>query len=144
MNPDREALITILAVISMSGLLLSILMMTATTVYLNKSPDRFRIFELGYSKESKWFKTGKVDFFTANYVMAAMPIAAIKLKRRNSKGLSLKQGIPLAPYLHISNNYEKLPQECPFFFKWAIAQFCALILTIALLFVGYGMDANWW
>lgn len=140
----REDVLLYLMMPTLAGFICSIAMTIITTIYLNKSKARFRIFELGYSKDSEWFKTGKVDFFTANYVMAAMPIAAIKLKSRSNKGLSLKQGIPLAPYLHISNNYEKLPQECPFFFKWAMAQFYVLALTIILLFAFYGTKQYWW
>ena len=73
-------MIELLMLISGLCMLCAILMMIATAIYLNRSPNRFRIFELGYTKESEWYKTGKVDFFTAKHVIAFMALAALRMR----------------------------------------------------------------
>jgi hypothetical protein len=130
--------------ISIVAMLTGIAMMIVTTVYLNKSTHRFRIFELGYSKESKWYKTGKVDFFTANHVISAMAIAAFRMRGgwRSEKARQL--GSPLAPYLHINKNYEKFLQEFPKFAAWEITKLIVIAIAITFGLIVYGIDENWW
>jgi hypothetical protein len=134
----------ILMLLTIITWLTGIAMMIATAVYLNTSNNRFRIFELGYSKESEWYRTGKVDFFTANHLMGFMPLAAFRMRGGWRSERARQLGTPLAPYLHINNNYKKLLNEFPKFAKWVTIKFIMLFIGAAFGVAAYGMDANWW
>jgi hypothetical protein len=141
---NREQTIELLMLISGLCMLCAILMMIATAIYLNRSPDRFRIFELGYTKESEWYKTGKVDFFTANHVIAFMALAALRMRSGWGSTKARTHGTPLAPALHLNKNYEKFLAEFPKFVIWEILSFSIGLAFIIIGLVAYGMSENWW
>lgn len=111
------------AAASIVGVLISIIMMIGSTVYLNKSAHRFRFFELGYSKNSDWYKSGKVDFFTTNIIMSNAIIAAIVLKKSNPSSKLRKNGAAIAPVIHVDENYVKLLDEFPWLVRWELVKF---------------------
>ncbi len=129
---------------SIVGITVSLLMMIGSTVYLNKSKCRFRFFELGYSKGSDWYKSGKVDFFTANMMMSNATVAAIILKNAQPLGKMRKNGSVAAPFIHIDNNYEKMCKEFPWFIRWEISK---IIITTQSMITGTfaaGLFKGWW
>ncbi len=133
-----------LALFSGVGILTGFLMMIGTTVYLNRSTRRFRIFELGYSKNCEWYKTGKVDFFTANYVMSHLVAASLRMRGGRDSEKARAHGSPLAPHLHIDGNHKKFTDEFPGFIKWEIIKFSIILLSILLALIGMGLDKGWW
>ncbi len=144
MIPDREVVVTILAVVGMSGIFLALFMMVGTTIYLNRSPRRFRLFELGYSRESEWYKSGKVDFFTANYIMSHMLVAALRMRGGRSSKRARSVGTPLAPYIHLDRNYDKFLDEFSGFVKCELIKFFVIVVSMAMVAAGMGIDKGWW
>ncbi len=144
MSPDREALVTFLAIVGMSGILLGLLMMVGTTIYLNRSPRRFRLFELGYSRNSEWYKSGKVDFFTANYIMSHMLVAALRMRGGAGAERVRSAGSPLAPCIHLDRNYDKFLNEFPGFVRCELIKFFVIVISIALVATGMGLEKGWW
>lgn len=133
-----------LAMIAGIGLLIGVLMMIGTTIYLNRSPKRFRLFELGYSTRCEWYASGRVDFFTANYVISHAAFAAVRMRGGWGSARARSHGSPLAPFLHIDGNYRKLLDECPEFVKWELIKIAVIVASLALAVIGMGIDKNWW
>lgn len=133
-----------LALTAGTGLLIGVLMMIGTTVYLNRSPKRFRLFELGYSNRSDWYASGKVDFFTANYVISHTVVAAVRMRRGWGSERARRYGSPLAPFLHIDGNYNKLIHEFPGFVRWELIKISVIAASIVLTVIGMGIDKDWW
>ena len=133
-----------IAVTAGTGLLIGVLMMIGTTLYLNHSPNRFRLFELGYSNRSEWFASGKVDFFTANYVISQTVVAAVRMRSGWGAERARRHGSPLAPHLHIDGNYQKLIHEFPGFVKWELFKLSLLAASLVLMMIGMGIDKGLW
>lgn len=141
---SREIALDLSMLFAGVGLLLGIFMMIGTTLYLNRSQKRFRFFELGYSCNSEWYKSGKVDFFTANYVMSHMIAAGLRMKGGRGAEKVRISGSPLAPYLHLDRNYEKLFLEFPSFIRYELIKFAVIAASIMSGVVGMGLDKGWW
>lgn len=126
-------------------LLLALLMMIGTMLYLNHSKRRTRLFELGYSKQSKWCQGENVDFFTANFAISHMVLIAWMMKRK--MGWHMKKimgtGVAMAPNLHVDENYKKFLDEFPFFVKWEAVKMIFTVIALIAMFVLYGLDEGW-
>lgn len=141
---SRELIFDLSMLIAVVGIFFGVLMMIGTAIYLNRSTKRFRIFELGYSKDSDWYRKGKVDFFTANYVINHTAIAGLKLRSAKENSKLKLFGSPLAPNLHIDGNYDKLFEEFPFFVKWELFKLLIIIFSLLFAIFGIGLNKGWW
>lgn len=126
------------------ALVLGMIMSFITMWYLNHSKRRARLFDLGYSKESDWYKGEKVDIFTANLFVANMGTLAYFMKRGWAHKRSMAGGIAVAPNLHINKNYEKFLAEFPFFVRWETGKFITLLIGCIGMLVFWGMGHGWW
>ena len=52
------------------GGLIPLLMMVVTWLYVNKTPRKQRLIELGYGTNNDWYRGKKIDFVDANYIVA--------------------------------------------------------------------------
>lgn len=127
---SNEAIKTIYLFAGAGGIIVALLMMIGTTLYLNRSKRRARLFELGYSKQSKWYQGEKVDFFTANYAISHMVLIAWMMKRKMGWHMKkiMRTGVAMAPNLHIDKNYEKFLEEFPFFVRWEAIKMILILL----------------
>lgn len=144
MRMNRELLLDLSMSLAVAGIAIGLLMMIGTAAFLNRSPKRFRIFELGYSKDSAWYKNGKVDFFTANYVINHVVIAGLRLRSRSATEHLRRNGSPLAPFIHLNENYNKLFNEFPIFVKWELAKVAIIIPSLLFGLIGVGLNKGWW
>ena len=52
-------------------------MMIVTWQYINKTPRRQRLIELGYGVNNDWYRGKKVDFIDANYIFSMLAVGAL-------------------------------------------------------------------
>lgn len=141
---SRDLIFDLSMMLALVMMLIVVVMMIGTTIYLNRSSNRFRIFELGYSRHSDWHKSGKVDFFTANYVMSHMVLASLKMRGGWGSLKARTHGSSLVPYLHLDKGYMKLLEEFPFFVWWEMVKLGFGLGCIFFGLIGYGMKSEWW
>lgn len=141
---SREDFETLFLMAGGLGIVLGFLMSFVTMWYLNHSKRRGRLFELGYSKESDWYKGAKVDFYMANLFVANMGTLAYLMKRGWAHKRSMAGGIAAVPNLHINKNYEKFLAEFPFFVRWEATKFVLLMIGFISGTASYGMNRSWW
>lgn len=140
-----EEIIMYLIIAPFMGIPIGLLMMIVTTLYLNHSKRRARLFELGYSRQSKWYQGEKVDFFTANFAISHMVLIAWMMKRKMGWHMKkiMRTGVAMAPNLHIDKNYEKFLEEFPFFVRWEAIKMIFMSIGLIAMFIGYGMAHGW-
>ena len=125
------------------GGLIPLLMMVVTWLYVNKTPRKRRLIELGYGTNNDWYRGKKIDFVDANYIVALVPAAAFgMIFRKKILKMKLKK-LLLVPNLHNDENYLKVRHEFPFFYYWILTMFVIVTFGATTLFIGMGIDKGW-
>ena len=125
------------------GGLIPLLMMVVTWLYVNKTPRKRRLIELGYGTNNDWYRGKKIDFVDANYIVALVPAAAFgMIFRKKILKMKLKK-LLLVPNLHNDENYLKVRHEFPFFYYWILTMFVLVVSGMTVLSIGMGIDKGW-
>ena len=118
-------------------------MMVVTWLYVNKTPRKQRLIELGYGTNNDWYRGKKIDFVDANYIVALVPAAAFgMIFRKKIFKMKLKK-LLLVPNLHNDENYLKVKREFPFFYYWILTMFVLVVSGMTVLSIGMGIDKGW-
>lgn len=141
---NREALFDLMMLLAVVGMFGGVVMMVGTTFYLNRSKDRFRLFELGYSKESIWYRKGGVDFFTANFVIGQMVLSGLRMRGGWGAERARRCGSSFAPNLHMDENYLKFLSEFPVFVGWELIKLFFGLSFLVFGGIAYGIKSGWW
>ena len=124
-------------------MIIPIPMMIVTWLYVNKTPRKQRLIELGYGTDNEWYRGKKIDFVDANYVISLMSGAAIgMIFRKNILHMKLKK-LLLVPNLHNTENYLKLRNEFPFFYYWELFKYLFIAFGMTFLFIDDGISKGW-
>ena len=121
-------------------------MFIVTWIYVNKTPRKQRLIELGYGTNNDWHRGKRIDFVEANWILPMMVIGAFVLRhltyfiKRNKKPL---QPFDLTPNLHNNTNYLKLPKEFPFFYYWVLTTFSSIAIGILCATFAGGIKNGW-
>jgi hypothetical protein len=146
----KELGFPLVATAMLFGGFIPILMMIVTWLYVNKTPRKQRLIELGYGTDNKWYRGKKIDFVDANYVISLMVAGAFVashlyflIKRRREQGKKTEAQFDLFPNLHRDENYLKLRQEFPFFYYWVLTMAVFVLFGMTVLGIGMGIDKGW-
>ena len=124
-------------------MLIPLPMMVVTWLYVNKTPRKQRLIELGYGTNNDWYRGKKIDFVDANYIVALVPAAAFgMIFRKKIFKMKLKK-LLLVPNLHNDENYLKVKREFPFFYYWILTMFVLVVSGMTVLSIGMGIDKGW-
>ena len=124
-------------------MLIPLPMMIVTWLYVNKTPRRKRLIELGYGINNDWYRGKRIDFVDANYIVSLMTVVSYGMRFRKDKLRKQVVLFSLAPNLHLHNHYDKLLNEFRFFAKWELIKYLLIIFGAVLLFIGIGIDKDW-
>ena len=118
-------------------------MFIVTWLYVNKTPHKQRLIELGYGTNNDWYRGKRIDFVDANYVISLMAGVSYGMRFRKNKLKKPTVMFSLAPNLHLNENYNKLINEFGFFVKWESVKYILIIFGMTVLFIGMGIDKGW-
>lgn len=118
-------------------------MFIVTWLYVNKTPRKQRLIELGYGTNNDWYRGKRIDFVDANYVISLMAGVSYGMRFRKNKLKKPTVMFSLAPNLHLNENYNKLINEFGFFVKWESVKYILIIFGMTVLFIGMGIDKGW-
>ena len=127
-------------------MLIPLPMMVVTWLYVNKTPRKQRLIELGYGTNNDWYRGKKIDFVDANWVLPMIVVGSFVLShltffiKRHKKPL---QPFDLTPNLHKDENYLKLPLEFPFYYYWVLSMLFMMLFGMTVLFICMGIDKGW-
>ena len=127
-------------------MIIPIPMMIVTWLYVNKTPRKQRLIELGYGTNNDWYRGKRIDFVDANWVLPMMVSVAFVWKKlsfllkRHKKPL---QPFDLTPNLHKDIYYLKLPIEFPFFYYWVLTCFSFMIFGMLILTIDTAINKGW-
>ena len=125
------------------GGLIPLLMMVVTWLYVNKTPRKQRLIELGYGTNNDWYRGKKIDIVDANYIISLSAVVSYGMRFRKN---ILKKPVvlfSLAPNLHLHNNYDKLIDEFGFFVRWETVKYLLIAFGMTVLYIGMGIDKGW-
>ena len=117
-----------------------LLMFIGTWLYVNKTPRKQRLIELGYGTNNDWYRGKWIDFVDANYIISLMPGVAYAMRFR--KGI-LGKDIPdmtLTNKQEYDNNYNKLIYELKFFIRWELIKYFLIFFGITILLIGISLN----
>ena len=121
-------------------------MMIVTWLYVNKTPRKQRLIELGYGTDNAWYRGKWIGFVDANYVISLMVSGAFVashlyflIKRRRKQGKKTEAQFDLFPNLNKDENYLKLRKEFPFFYYWESLKYLFIAFGMTVL----GIDKGW-
>ena len=125
-------------------------MMAVTWLYVNKTPRKQRLIELGYGTNNDWYRGKRIGFVDANYVLSMIVVGAFVgsklhflIVRRKKQGKKTEGQFDLTPNLHQDENYLKVKREFPFFYYWILTMFVLVMFGATSLFIGMGIDKGW-
>ena len=124
-------------------MLIPLPMMVVTWLYVNKTPHKQRLIELGYGTNNDWYRGKKIDIVDANYIISLSAVVSYGMRFRKN---TLKKPVvlfSLAPNLHLHNNYDKLIDEFGFFVRWETVKYLLIAFGATTLFIGMGIDKGW-
>ena len=124
-------------------MLIPLPMMVVTWLYVNKTPRKQRLIELGYGTNNDWYRGKKIDIVDANYIISLSAVVSYGMRFRKN---TLKKPVvlfSLAPNLHLHNNYDKLIDEFSFFVRWETVKYLLIAFGATTLFIGMGIDKGW-
>ena len=67
-------------------------MMVVTWLYVNKTPRKQRLIELGYGTNNDWYRGKRIDFVDANYIVSLVTVVSYGMSFRKNK---LKKNVVL-------------------------------------------------
>ena len=124
-------------------MLIPLPMMVVTWLYVNKTPRKQRLIELGYGTNNDWYRGKKIDIVDANYIISLSAVVSYGMRFRKN---TLKKPVvlfSLAPNLHLHNNYDKLIDEFGFFVRWETVKYLLIAFGMTVLYIGMGIDKGW-
>ena len=131
-------------------MLIPLPMMVVTWLYVNKTPRKQRLIELGYGTNNDWYRGKKIDFVDANYLLPMIVFGAFVagnlyfvIQRRKKQGKKTEAQFDLIPNLHNDENYLKVKREFPFFYYWILTMFVLVAFGMTVLSIDMGIDKGW-
>ena len=126
-----------------SFLVIPVPMMIVTWLYVNKTPRKQRLIELGYGTDNAWYRGKWIGFVDANYLFAMLPTVAYAMRfRKDFLGKKIPE-MTLTPNLEFNDNYNKLLNEFKFFVRWVITMVLFIAFGMTVLGIGMGIDKGW-
>ena len=124
-------------------MLIPLPMMVVTWLYVNKTPRRKRLIELGFGTNNAWYRGGRIGFLDASFLFGGMAfIAYAMILRKDILGKKIPD-MDFFPNLAFNNHYNKLLIEFKWFSRWTLMEFFITLFGAITLFIGMGIDKGW-
>ena len=124
-------------------MIIPIPMMIVTWLYVNKTPRKKRLIELGFGTNNAWYRGKWIGFLDASFLFGGMAfIAYAMILRKDILGKKIPD-MDFFPNLAFNNHYNKLLIEFRWFSRWTLMEFFITLFGAIVLFIDSGIAKGW-